>query len=344
VEDQVLRHRGANTTPDRGGTRCLSVVVPALNEEDGIEGTVQELARTMRPLPYRFEIIVVDDGSRDRTFDRVAAMSDAGWPVRAIRLSRNFGKEAALLAGLQQARGDAVLTIDADLQHPPGLIPNMVAAWERGAKVVHAVKRRHGEHWWVRFRAHVIYVLITSVGGIDVRNSSDFKLLDRTVIDVLVQSVPERGRFYRGLVRWLGFPQATLEFEVGRRAQGESRWTFRSLLGLSLTALVSFTSAPLRIVTVLGGLTFALGAVIASDTLISWHRGRAVSGFATIIMTLLIVGSFIMISLGIIGEYIAKIYDEIKQRPVFVIDRTHGPPVPSATTGYDVGNDGGEVK
>ena len=309
---------------DTGPVRTLSVVVPALNEEAGIQGTIREIVQTLRSLAHRVEVIVVDDGSRDGTFDRVVEMSDAGWPVRAIRLSRNFGKEGALLAGLQAAGGDAVLTIDADLQHPPSLIPDMVLAWERGCKIVHAVKRRRDdESWWIRSRAYVVNRLITRMGGIDVQNSSDFKLLDRAVVEVLTTSLHERRRFYRGLVGWLGFTQATIHFDVGRRAQGGSRFTLRSLLALSLTALVSFTSAPLRIITVLGGVTFLFGAALASATLVSWYRGHAVSGFATIIMTLLIIGSFLMISLGIIGEYIAKIYDEIKQRPSFVIERTY---------------------
>jgi len=324
--------------------RLLSVVVPALNEEAGIQTTARVLAEILDTIGYRYEIIVVDDGSHDRTFERAAQLTDNGMPVRAIRLSRNFGKEGALLAGLQNARGDAVITIDADLQHPPSLIPEMVIAWERGAKIVHGIKRRRGdETWWASARAYVINNLITTLGGIDVQASSDFKLLDRVAVNVLTEFLPERSRFYRGLAGWMGFPQATLEFDVAQRHQGKSGWSLRSLLALSLTALVSFTSAPLRVVSVLGVLTFIMGVGVGSDALWSWMHGKAVSGFATTIITLLLIGSFIMVSLGIIGEYIAKIYDEIKRRPPFIIDSQyeHGSQQASKASAEKVAHDVG---
>lgn len=304
--------------------KLLSVVVPACNESAGIQIAIRTLAGVLDNLPYAHEIIVVDDGSRDDTFARAAAMADAGFAVRAFRLSRNFGKEAALLAGLQRARGGAVITIDADLQHPPSLIPDMVAAWERGAKVVHGVKRSRGdEHWWETARAKLVNAMLERLGGIDVQSSSDFKLLDRVAVNVLTQHLPERKRFYRGLADWIGFEQVTLKFDVAPRQQGKSAWSLRSLIALALTATISFTSAPLRIVSILGLLTFLLGAGVGTEALWSWFHHVAVSGFMTLIATLLLLGSFIMISLGVIGEYIAKIYDEIKQRPAFIIDGSH---------------------
>jgi polyisoprenyl-phosphate glycosyltransferase len=308
------------------GGKLISVVVPAFNEAAGIQSAIRTLAGVLEPLGYRYEIVVVDDGSRDDTFMQAAELVDTGLPVRAIRLSRNFGKEAALLAGLHNAHGDAVVTIDADLQHPPALIPDMIHAWEQGARIVHGVKRSRGdEQWSSTARAYVANKLITALGGIDVRNSSDFKLLDRAAVNVLTQSVPERSRFYRGLANWIGFTQVTLEFDVARREAGQSGWTLSSLISLSLTAMVSFTSAPLRIVSILGVLTFLLGFAVGTDAVISWFQGVAVSGFTTIIITLMLIGSFIMISLGVIGEYIAKIYDETKQRPAFIIDRIREP-------------------
>ena len=312
---------GANLPSQR---RLVSIVVPAFNEAEGIQSAIQTLSGVFDTLPYALEIVVVDDGSRDDTYGRAAAMADAGLPVRAIRLSSNFGKEGALLAGLHYARGDATITIDADLQHPPSLIPAMIQAWEAGAKVVHAVKRNRGDEPWLSsLRASLINALLTRLGGVDVRNSSDYKLLDRGALDVLISGLPERRRFYRGLAGWIGFEQATIEFDVAPRQHGASGWRLRSLLALALTALVSFTSAPLRIVSVLGLLTFLLGVGVGGDALWSWAHGRAVSGFVTLIITLLLIGSFIMISLGVIGEYIAKIYDEIKQRPAYVIDRMY---------------------
>jgi glycosyltransferase involved in cell wall biosynthesis len=302
------------------GRRLISVVVPAFNEAQGIQGAIRKMRETLDLVPHDHEFVIIDDGSRDNTYQRAAALVDEGLPVRAIRLSRNFGKEGALLAGLQNARGDAVITIDADLQHPPSLIPRMVVAWEQGAKVVHGVKRDRGqESWFATARAGIVNAILTKMGGVDVRSSSDFKLLDRVVVDVLTTRLPERQRFYRGLAHWLGYAQVTLEFDVAAREQGNSGWSLRSLFGLALTALVSFTSLPLRIVSVLGLMTFVLGIGVGSDALWSWIKGEAVSGFVTMIITLLLIGSAIMISLGVIGEYIAKIYDEIKQRPVYLV-------------------------
>ncbi|MEP7314762.1 MAG: glycosyltransferase family 2 protein, partial [Pseudomonadota bacterium] len=271
--------------------KLLSIVVPAFNEAQGIQRAIRTMTETVTLLAYDHEFIVIDDGSRDRTFDQAAALSVEGMPVRALRLSKNFGKEAALLAGLQHARGDLVVTIDADLQHPPSLIPSMVRAWEQGAKVVHGVKRDRGqESWFATLRASIINSILTRMGGVDVRSSSDFKLLDRVVVDVLTRQLPERKRFYRGLAHWLGYAQVTLQFDVAPRAQGASGWSLRSLFGLALTALVSFTSLPLRIVSVLGVLTFLLGVVVGGDALWSWIRGEAVSGFVTMIITLLLIG------------------------------------------------------
>jgi len=321
--DTTMNQSAAGASPP-SHRQLVSIVVPAFNEAEGIQSAVRTLAGVFDPLPYALEIIVVDDGSHDDTFGRAAAMADAGLPVRAIRLSRNFGKEGALLAGLQHALGDAAITIDADLQHPPSLIPKMLEAWQGGARVVHAVKRDRGDEPWLStLRARIINGLLTRLGGVDVRNSSDYKLLDRAALDVLTRTLPERRRFYRGLAGWIGFEQATIEFDVAPRQHGQSGWRLRSLLALALTALVSFTSAPLRIVSVLGLLTFLLGLGVGGDALWSWATGRAVSGFVTIIITLLLIGSFIMISLGVIGEYIAKIYDEIKERPAYVIDRIY---------------------
>ena len=316
----------ARTTPRPAAERPLvSVVVPAFNEADGIQAAIRTLLATLEPLECEPEIVVVDDGSRDATFARAAALSDAGLPVRVLRLSRNFGKEGALLAGLEAARGAAVITIDADLQHPPSLIPAMLAEWRNGARIVNGVKRDRGdEPWHAKLRAQVVNALITRLGGIDIRNASDFKLLDRTAVDVLVRSLPEHRRFYRGLADWIGFPQVDLPFDVAPRTAGASAWGLRSLVALTLTALVSFTSAPLRVVSVLGVLTLLLAIYVGGDALWSRLQGNAVSGFATIIITLLLIGSAIMISLGVIGEYIAKIYDEIKGRPAYILERVHG--------------------
>jgi hypothetical protein len=201
----------------------------------------------------------------------------------------------------------------------------MIEEWRQGAMVVDAVKRRReNDGILTRLRAGLFNSLLSRLGGINMENSSDFKLLDRLVVDAIARELPERQRFYRGLADWVGYRHASIPFDVEARAEGQGKWSVWKLMQLATTAIVSFTSAPLQIVTVLGILTLLLGVVVGADALIAWFQGRAVSGFATTIITLLVVGSFIMISLGIMGEYLAKIYDEIKARPTYLVESAVG--------------------
>ena len=315
-----------------GAPFLLSVVIPAHNESAGIARTVDVIGAVLTSCAPAWEMIIVDDGSHDDTFERIRDIARRDPRIKGLRFSRNFGKEAALLAGLRAAQGDAVVTIDADLQHPPALIPQMVQCWRGGAKVVDAVKRRRDTDGpLTRLRARIFNALIKRLGGVNLDNASDFKLLDRGVVDIIALGLPERQRFYRGLSEWVGFRRTSIEFDVEQRLDGQGKWTLLKLLDLATTALVSFTSAPLRIVTMLGFLTLVFGLGVATDAVISWFYGVAVSGFATTIITLLIIGSFIMISLGIIGEYVAKIYDEIKARPAFLVEETAGLTGPGAS-------------
>jgi glycosyltransferase involved in cell wall biosynthesis len=312
-------------TMDVNRPKLLSVVVPAHNEAAGIGHATSVILHALASCGMKLELIVVDDGSRDDTFERVRELSRKDARIKGLRFSRNFGKEAALLAGLKSASGDAVVTIDSDLQHPPALIPRMIEEWRNGAAVVDAVKRsRENDGLLTRMRAGLFNALLSRLGGINLENASDFKLLDRVVVDAITRELPERQRFYRGLADWVGYRHASVPFDVGTRAEGQGKWSVWRLVGLATTAIVSFTSAPLQIVTVLGVLTLALGSVVGADAVIAWFQGRAVSGFATTIITLLVVGSFIMISLGIIGEYLAKIYDEIKARPSYLVESAVG--------------------
>lgn len=315
-------------TPEQ---QLLSVVIPAHNEESGIAHALAVIGEILDGCGMDWEIIVVDDGSSDRTFDRLRELAKQDARIRGVRFSRNFGKEAALLAGLNIAKGDAVVTIDADLQHPPRLIPEMIAAWRQGAKVVDGVKRsRATDGALTRLRAKVFNATLSRLGGINMENSSDFKLLDRIAVDAITRALPERQRFYRGLSDWVGYPHASIPFDVEERVEGQGKWSLWGLFGLATTAIITFTSAPLRIVTALGVMTMLFGFFIAAEALLGWFQGRSVSGFTTTIFTLLIIGSFIMISLGIIGEYIAKIYDEIKRRPAYLIEKTVGVDTPDA--------------
>lgn len=303
----------------------VSIVIPAYNEESSIQRAVQVIREILAGCDTEYEIIVVDDGSRDRTYEMVKIMADEGGNIKGIQFSRNFGKEAAIIAGLHAARGDAMITIDADLQHPPQLIPEMIRKWRAGAKVVHGVKKdRSGDGFLPRIRANLFNRILTRFGGIDMHNASDFKLLDRMAVDVVVFQMKERRRFYRGLAQWVGFKQESILFDVPARGSGQGKWSLFALLELAITAIVSFSSSPLRIVTILGFFTLCFAILVTMETLWSVYQGKSVSGFATLEITILLIGSFVMISLGIVGEYIAKIYDETKARPSYIISSQCG--------------------
>jgi len=309
----------------RSSNQMVSVVIPAYNEEEAIERTVQIIREHLKQCDIEYEILIVDDGSRDGTYGKVRKMAEAGVGIRGIRLSRNFGKEAAILAGLTAASGNAVITIDADLQHPPDLIPEMIGRWRKGVRVVHGVKRqRPGDGFLARRRAAIFNKVMTRFGGIDMENASDFKLLDRVAVDLVVKHLRERSRFYRGLAQWVGYEQESIPFDVKIRQSGQGKWSLRSLADLGITAIISFTTDPLRIVMFLGIVTLGFAVVVATETFWSVYRGRSVSGFATIEITILLIGSFIMISLGILGEYIAKIYEETKARPPYIVSSRCG--------------------
>ena len=303
----------------------ISAVIPAYNESQGLKDAITKIAEILDACEKNWEIVIVDDGSSDQTYQQIVQLSKAEPRIKGIALSRNFGKEAAMLAGLEHAKGEAVIILDSDLQHPPSLIPEMIEKWHSGAQIVHAVKRsRKDDSAGKKAAAYCINQLISSLGGININNSSDFKLLDREIVDIIVHRLPERERFFRGLTSWLGFAEEYIYFDVATRQGDESKWSFWSLLELAITALTSFTSLPLRIVTFLGFATMILGFFVAGDTILSLIKGQAVSGFATIIISLLLIGSFIMISLGIIGEYIAKIYEEVKARPHYLVKASVG--------------------
>jgi len=305
--------------------KLLTVVIPAHNEALGIAHAVDVIGEILDSCVENWEIVVVDDGSQDGTFDRLQKLAIKDPRIKGIRFSRNFGKEAALLAGLKAAKGDAVVTIDSDLQHPPRIIPEMIESWKKGAKVVDGVKRsRPTDGALTKMRAKIFNKTLSILGGISLENSSDFKLLYRVVVNAITSELPERQRFFRGLSDWVGYQHATILFDVEARAKGEGKWTLWGLIQLATMAIISFTSAPLRIVTGLGFATLIFGFFVAAETLIGWFQGRSVSGFATTIITILILGSFIMISLGIIGEYLANIYDEIKRRPAYLIENRLG--------------------
>jgi len=304
----------------------LSIVIPLLNEESHLERTLEVIRRELAAFEGDFELILVDDGSIDGTWNLLQATANAVGDVRAIRLSRRFGKELALCAGLEQARGDAVVVMDGDLQHPPRLIPEMVRYWEsEGFDIVEGIKRERGqESALYRSHAWIYNGLLCVLSGIDLRGASDFKLMDRRVLDAWSR-MPERNVFFRGMSAWLGFKRKQLSFDVEPRAGGRTAWSSLGLLRLAIDGITSFSSLPVHIITLMGAVFLLLALLLGVQSLVLWFRGEAVTGFTTVNLLLLIIGSMLMIGLGIIGEYIAKIYEEVKGRPRYVISESIEP-------------------
>ena len=302
----------------------LSVILPSYNEEKMIAKATARMAEILQPEKIDYELLFIDDGSRDGTWAQINEAADKDSHVVGVHFSRNFGKEAAMFAGLEQARGDCCVVIDCDLQHPPEKIVEMYRLWEQGYEVVEGIKEDRGEESGLhKFAANSFYGLISKATGMDMSSSSDFKLLDRKVVDTL-NSLPERNVFFRALSFWVGYKKTSVSYCVQERTEGVSKWSTKSLIKYALTNISSFSSAPLHIVTVLGFIMLAVAFVLGIIALVQKISGVALGGFTTVILLLLFSASVIMISLGIIGYYIARIYDEIKGRPRYIISRICG--------------------
>lgn len=297
----------------------LSVVVPAYNEQDIIPKTASAISEILTAAQIDFEILFVNDGSRDATWEKIEQTAEINSRVRGICFSRNFGKESAILAGLSEAKGDCCVVIDCDLQQPPEVMVEMYRLWEQGYKVVNGIKSSRGKESPLhRLAAKAFYSVMSAIVKIDMTKASDYKLLDREVVDVLLQ-MPERNYFFRALSEWVGYRSASVEYDVAEREYGNSKWSTRALIRYAITNITSFSSLPLNFITVLGVLVFFIAIVFGVIALVQYFCGTAVEGFTTVILLILLIGSIIMISLGIIGYYVSKIYEEIKQRPKFLI-------------------------
>ncbi len=302
----------------------LSVILPAYNEEKMIRTAAETLAGILDAEGIPFELVFVNDGSRDNTWAEICSAREADSRVCGVCFSRNFGKEAAMFAGLEKARGDCCVVLDCDLQHPPEKIVEMYRLWEQGYEVIEGIKHDRGEEsGFHRFAANTFYGLISHATGMDMASSSDFKLLDRKVVDTL-NAMPERNVFFRALSFWVGFKKAEVEYDVQERTAGESKWSTKSLIKYAITNIGSFSSAPLHLITILGVVTLVISVVFGLVALIQKISGTALGGFTTVILLLLFIGSLVMISLGIIGYYIARIYEEIKGRPRYIIEEYRG--------------------
>ena len=308
------------TDAPRPARPAISCVVPAFNEAANLGLLLAGLTEQLAALTERWEVLVIDDGSRDAT---PAAM--APWltrpGVRYVRLSRNFGKEAALTAGIDKASGDVVLLMDADLQHPASLVPDMLAAWVAGADMVCAARAsRADETWAKRLGTAIFYHLVNRNSAVPIPvDAGDFRLMDRRVVDAL-KSLPERNRFMKGLYAWVGFHNVIIPYVPAERHAGVSTFSMKRLARLAFTGVTAFTNAPLRLWSALG-VIIALGAIGFAAWIVGehWIYGNDVPGWATLVTGMMFFSGVQLLSIGILGEYVGRIFDEVKQRPVYVV-------------------------
>ena len=283
--------------------------------------TTEVVSGIMEREKIPFELVFVNDGSRDQTWEMIEKAAEKNTHVTGIRFSRNCGKESAIFAGLANAEGDCIAVMDCDLQHPPETLVEMYRLWEQGYEVVEGVKRSRGKESVLhRASAGMFYKIMSKAVQIDMSRASDFKLMDRKAVEALL-SMPERNAFFRALSSWVGYRTTSVEFDVQERTEGESKWSTWSLIKYAVRNIVGFSSAPLQMITVAGVLTLFFAIVLGIQSLVKYFCGHALEGFTTVILLLLIIGSLIMLSLGIIGIYIAKIYEEVKGRPRYFIAR-----------------------
>jgi polyisoprenyl-phosphate glycosyltransferase len=311
--------------PERQRTgKCdLSVVIPCFNEEASLETTVRSIKKYIQQLTEDYEIIIIDDGSLDNTFHVIRRLRAQDERIHGMRFTRNFGKEAAIYAGLRTSRGAGILLLDADSQHPPALLLEMVKHWRGGGfQIVEAVKTYGGKgSLFSRFRSKVFNSIMSRFTGLEMEGASDFKLLDRRAADIIIR-LSESNRLFRGLTKWTGMRTKQIFFEVPERIAGKSQWSVFGLIKLSISAITAFSFVPLQMITTLGGLTLFMSFILIMQTLYNKLSGHAVSGFATVIILNLILSSIVMICLGIIGMYLANVYAELKRRPAYLIAET----------------------
>ena len=299
----------------------ISVILPAYNEEAMIEMTGNVISGILERENIPYEILFVDDGSTDGTWAGIMNLSEEKEEVRGISFSRNFGKEAAMVAGLAEAHGDCAVILDCDLQHPPEKIVEMYRLWEQGYEVIEGVKNSRGRESWVhKLAAKTFYSLISTASGFHMENASDFKLLDRKAVDAIV-GMKEKYTFFRALSTWVGFRTTSVTYNVQERAAGESKWSTSGLVRYAVNNITSFSTAPMQFVTVCGVLVFIVSFISGIIALAQKLNGQALGGFTTVILLQGFIGSIIMISLGLIGFYIARIYEELRERPKYIISR-----------------------
>ncbi|MHB1303899.1 MAG: glycosyltransferase family 2 protein [Acidiphilium sp.] len=310
----------------------ISIVVPFHNEAENVVPLHDRLVAVLDGAGEDWELVCVNDGSRDDTLIRLVALAARDARVRVLDLSRNFGKEAALTAGLDHARGDAAIPLDADLQDPPEIIPELLAKWREGYEVVNAVRAtREGDGPLKRFTAHGFYRVMNRLSHVDIpADTGDFRLISRPALEAL-KRLPERRRFMKGLFAWVGFRTAAVTYKRAPRHAGQTTWNYWKLWNLALEGITSFSSAPLRLASYLGFavslLAFVYAIVTIFDKLV---YGNAVKGYPSMMVAVLFLGGVQLLALGVIGEYLGRLYEESKQRPVYLVRETWGDDHPAA--------------
>ena len=290
-----------------------------------IEKTCNVLHEILSNAGISYELVLINDGSTDNTWNEILKAGEKDPHILGIRFSRNFGKEAAIFAGLSQTSGDVIAVMDCDLQHPPETLIEMYHKWEKGYEVIEGVKKSRGKESFLhKESADFFYKLMSEATKVNMQKASDFKMMDRKVVNSIL-SLPERNMFFRATSSWVGYRTAYVEFEVQEREAGESKWSTWSLIKYAFTNIVAFTTAPLQVVTVGGGICFFCSLLMILYSLIQYFCGHAIEGYTTTILLLLLIGSAIMLSLGVIGYYLAKIYEEVKRRPRYIISETMQP-------------------
>ena len=301
--------------------KLISIVIPAYNEEANIASMYAKLAKELESLPYRYELMFINDGSSDGTLQEILKLAEAYDTVKYISLTRNFGKESAMLAGLKRIKGDAAIVMDSDLQHPPTLIGEMVEGYEEGFNQVVARRSRTGDSKVRSLLSSLYYKLINSITDVDLQDGEgDFRLLSRKAINAIL-ALSESNRFSKGLFSWIGLSKKTINYENVLRIDGDSKWSFNSLVNYGIDGIISFNMKPLRICFYTGFLVLFLSLIYIFFTLYSiLQEGIGAPGYFTTITAILLLGGIQLISLGVIGEYIGRIYNETKQRPHFLVD------------------------
>ena len=301
----------------------LSVIVPAYNEEQAIPIMAETVSNVLFGENIEFELIFIDDGSDDNTWNIIRALAKKNNFIRGVSFSRHFGKEAGIFAGLYESKGDACVVIDCDLQHPPEKIPEMYRLWEQGYEIVEGVKSSRGsESKFHKNAAKTFYSLISKATGIDMRRASDFKLMDRRVVDTLLD-MPEKKAFFRAVSSWVGYKKATVEFDVAERVAGESKWSTRSLGKYAISNITAFSSFPIRFASYIGCMMIAAFIVIGIFAICNTAMGNGGVGmFLGLLCFMFLIGGIILLSLGIVGYYVARTYEETKGRPRYIVSDT----------------------